>query len=86
MTRDSIKTVADRGASEKQFVPTRLDKRKPEKKPMKATDEKCESDWNEFEAGHAKMFRRYLRAVASGDSRRSAEGARVYRIAIMGGE
>ena len=86
MTRESIKTVLDRGASEKQFMPTRLDRKTPEKKPMKPTDENCESDWNEYEAGHAKRFRRYLRAIKSGDPRRAADAAMVYRIAITGGE
>ena len=79
MTRDSIKTVLDRGASEKQFVPTRLARKQPEKKPFKPTDEKCESEWNEFEAGHARLFKRYMRAIKSGDSERAADGARVYR-------
>ena len=78
MTHNSIKTVTDRGASEKQFVPTRLAKKKLEKKPMKKTDENCESDWNEFEAGHAKLFNRYMREIKSGDSERAALAARVY--------
>ena len=78
----SIKTVPDRGASEKQFLPTRLARKQPEKKPIQETDEKCESEWNEFEAGHAKLFKRSMRATKSGDSKRAAEGASEYREAI----
>ena len=79
MTLESIRTIIDRGASEKQFMPTRLACKQPEKKPVKPTDEKCESDWNEFEAGHAKMFNRYMRAIKSGDSERAAVAATKYR-------
>ena len=82
MWTNSTKTVPDRGASEKQFMPTRLDRKTPAKKPLKATDENCESKWNEYEAGHVKMFNRYMRAIKSGDSKRAADGAMVYRIAI----
>ena len=74
--QNHIKTVPYRGAGEKQFEGTRLSKKQPSPAPYI-------SDWNKFEHGHAALFKKYMDAVASGDSLRSSVAAREYREALQ---